>query len=176
MAGWSESFRNFFEQLEIIFAIRTRYNKFIFIETIFSFDQLCLFNLLLFICLTWNLFIWFFMNIVNESPLLEEIVNPYDSTCISRQTFSCLRWSNVLFLSQINYVVSIFLIKLFMLLKLDIALYKQLITIVASIPFFILNHSGRAFFSIQCTEFRLNHCVLAGMRIYLWLSASLLEM
>ena len=63
-----------------------------------------------------------------------------------------------------------------MLLKLDVVLSYACVTMVARMPFLILNHSGSAFFSISWTELRLNHCVLAGTRMYLWLSAYRLGM
>jgi len=73
-------------------------------------------------------------------------------------------------------MIPVFLVQLFMFLELDVALNHFIHTIVAIIPFFILNHSGRAFFSISCTVFILNQSVRAGRTRYLRPSLSLVGM
>lgn len=80
------------------------------------------------------------MDVIDESPLLQEVMDPNDGTSISRQPFSGPRWSDILSLAQFDDIISILFIQIFMLFELDIVLNNKMITMVARIPFLILNH------------------------------------
>lgn len=124
MASRSELLSDFFQQLQVIFAIRTRYDELILIKAIFSFDWLYLFELLG-LCSLLCLSVGFGVNVIDESPFLKKVMNPNNSTGVSRQTLSGFRRRDVLVFAQLNDIVSILLVKLLMLLKLDIALSER---------------------------------------------------
>ena len=73
-------------------------------------------------------------------------------------------------------MIPIFLVQILVFFELDIVLNDKIDTMVARIPFLILNHSGKAFFYISWTVFKLNQRVRAGKRRYLRPSISLVGM
>lgn len=147
VTNFSELSWYLFQKLKVVFSIGSRNDQFVSIKTIFSFTERDRLNLnKLFVLICSNFIGRFFVYIVNESPLFQKFMYTYNRARISRQTPACLWSIDVLVLAYLNNVVAIFFIELLMLLEFNITLNRKKITIVARIPFFILNHSGKAFF------------------------------
>lgn len=88
------------------------------------------------------------MNVVDQAPFLQKFVYAYNRARITRQTPSSLGGVHILILSDFDDIVAVLFVQLLMFLEFNIILHRKIPTIVARMPFFILNHSGRAFFSI----------------------------
>jgi hypothetical protein len=136
-----------FEKLEIVLSVGSRDYHFISIQTVLSFAERYRFNLdHFFLVIVIPFIVYFLVYIVDESPFFQKFMYAYNRARISRQTPACLWCIDVLVLADLNDIVAIFFIELLMLLEFNITLNGKKITIVARIPFFILNHSGNAFF------------------------------
>lgn len=138
------------QEFKIIFSVRPRDNEFVPIEAIFSLAQR--YN----ISLAWRFFLLIFsllggrfrVNVVDQSPFLQKFMYAYNRARVSRQTSSGLGGVHILILSDFDDIIAVLFVQLLMFLEFNIILHRKIPTIVARMPFFILNHSGRAFFSI----------------------------
>lgn len=115
---------NLLQKFEIVLTVGPWNDEFVLVETVFTLSGLLLSAFLV------NPFYvswinWLLMDVIDESPFFQELMDPDDSACVSSQSFSGFGRCDILFFAQFNDVVPILLIEFFVLLELDVALSKR---------------------------------------------------
>lgn len=146
MASGPEFLGDFFEEFKVVLSVGTWNDQFVLIKTVFAFGGLRLLGLF---SVRLNLCAWLLVDVVDEAPFLKKLMDADDGAGVSCKSLSGFGGSDILVFAQLDDVVTVFLVEFFVLLEFDVALGWQKGTIVARMPFLILNHSGSAFFSIS---------------------------